>query len=116
MLRAEALAVDAAVLLVAAGAAVATSRRVGRLVAAWLLALAAAVWPVLDNGVLEGPVLVRVDARHGLTAVDLVAVVALLLAAALLLGNARTPGRLLAPPVLVVVAGLGAAAAYRWQG
>ena len=37
------------------------------------LALASAAWLPLNNGRLEGPVLVTLDPRHGLTASDLLA-------------------------------------------
>lgn len=41
-------------------------------VAAWLLVVCSALWLPLNNGHLEGPVLIAVTARHGLTAADLI--------------------------------------------
>lgn len=47
---------------------------------AWTLAVLSAAWFPVDNGTLEGPVLVTVDSGHGLTLMDLVGVGGLLLA------------------------------------
>src|SRR5882757_6173760 len=38
----------------------------------WVLVICSALWLPLNNGHLEGPVLITVDPRHGLTAADLI--------------------------------------------
>ena len=40
--------------------------------AAWLLVVCSALWLPLNNGHLEGPVLITADPQHGLTAADLI--------------------------------------------
>lgn len=40
--------------------------------AGWLLAICSALWLPLNNGHLEGPVLLEVTTRHGLTLADLI--------------------------------------------
>lgn len=58
-------------LLVLCGGAVACCIRPTR-TAAWLLVVCSALWLPLNNGHLEGPVLITADPRHGLTAADLI--------------------------------------------
>jgi hypothetical protein len=41
-------------------------------IAAWLLVICSALWLPLNNGHLEGPVLITANPTHGLTAADLI--------------------------------------------
>jgi len=50
----------------------------------WILVICSALWLPLNNGHLEGPVLITVDPRHGLTAADLIGYGGWVLAAATL--------------------------------
>ena len=59
--------------------------------AGWVLAALSALWPVLNNRVFEGPVLLTVDRRHGVTAADLIALAGYLLAAEVLVRDPSNP-------------------------
>jgi hypothetical protein len=72
------------VLLVGLLVAALRSRGRPRRAAALLLLPASAAW-VLFNGPIEGPILVTFSSTHGLTVSDLLAVVGVLVAAAVLL-------------------------------
>lgn len=63
------------------------SRRVRVIVASGLV-VAAVVW-VLVNGPVEGPILVVLSRTHGITTADLLSVLAVLAAAAVLLSGRR---------------------------
>jgi len=59
--------------LVVLGALVAVCVLRWSALAALLLAVVSAAWLPVNNGRLEGPVLITVDPKHGLTTMDLVA-------------------------------------------
>ena len=62
--------------------------RAGKRLTAALLVVVAVLW-LFVNGPVEGPVLVVLDAQHGVTTADLVSVFAVLLAGALLVSCRR---------------------------
>jgi hypothetical protein len=76
------------VLLVGLLVAALSSRGRRRRAAAALLLPASAAW-VLFNGTIEGPILLTLSTDHGLTVSDLLAVVGVLVAAAVLLRGDR---------------------------
>jgi hypothetical protein len=80
--------VPVVLLVVLVGLLVAALRSRGRArqAAALLLLPASAGW-VLFNGPIEGPILLTISSTHGLTVSDLLAVVGVLVAAVLLLGD-----------------------------
>lgn len=98
-------------LLILCAAAVACVVRPSR-AAAWLLVVCSAVWLPLNNGHMEGPVLLTVSRDHGLTFADLAAYGGWAIAAWTLY-RVRRPdrlGRRLLPVVaagLVLLTGLG---------
>lgn len=84
---------------------------------AWLLLVASALWLPVNNGVVEGPVLISIGTAHGLTTSDLFGVAGACVAAAALVRRGRH-GRRVALRVgctvvlCAAVFALGALAAY----
>jgi hypothetical protein len=82
---------------------------------AWLLLITSTAWLPANNKVLEGHVLFSVNSRHGLTESDLLGLVGIGLAAAVLTyrhgGQSRLHG-VLALLTCVAALALGAVAAY----
>ena len=86
--------------------------------AALLLAVVSAAWLPVNNGRLEGPVLITVDAGHGLTAMDLVAYFGFLVviwstARARRAGATSAAGKPVAVALLLLVCGLVVSYVYR---